>query len=301
MSLYDSLMESVIYEDSVEEYKERIEILKEFHYSKEELQDPDILKKILQKTKQDNEKYKTVNEKLVSISFLLSICIGIITGIIAGSFALSLAAFSGFFLSVFYLIDGILNKVYYSNENLDKNINEIQIKVEKLKKSAQKIKDKEESKKIIDNCDKILNSIDKYHKNKDKKVEKKLDNYINKPYFETDMGGEFTHILEYLRDVKKIPASQVRDTLINNYKSLDYDNAWDLMYGRDSENDKKEYASLYKKYLSLADNNQKVYVYTNNDDNFDFVSPVTKKLYTITTDDTIEVISGDLYKRYILN
>ena len=63
MSLYDSLMESVIYEDSTEEYKKRLEILKEFHYTKDELQDPEILKKILEDTKKDQETYNKVLPK----------------------------------------------------------------------------------------------------------------------------------------------------------------------------------------------------------------------------------------------
>ena len=82
MDYIDSLLELAIEEDSIEEYKYRVELLQEFHYSKQELQDPEILKKILEKTKSDTPDYQ---EKLATISLLLSTLLSVVTGTLTKS------------------------------------------------------------------------------------------------------------------------------------------------------------------------------------------------------------------------
>ena len=303
MDYIDSLLELAIEEDSIEEYKYRVELLQEFHYSKQELQDPEILKKILEKTKSDTPDYQ---EKLATISLLLSTLLSVVTGTLTKSFKLGIASFFPIMIGVLSATYGILNKIYYTDDKLNKNILEIKNKVTKLKEKANKLSDKNESKKIIDNCDKVLKSIDDYEKKEKKKKENaekdkqnKLDNYINKPYTETNMGGEFRNILRHLKE-KGIKSDELYNSFSKNYKSLDKVDALEYMFGTGYrlDNEKKEYPQLFKKYGSLADKDGKVYEITNNDDNIDFVSPIDYKLYSMQTDNKIYTIPKNLYKYY---
>ena len=148
MDYIDSLLELAIEEDSIEEYKYRVELLQEFHYSKQELQDPEILKKILEKTKSDTPDYQ---EKLATISLLLSTLLSVVTGTLTKSFKLGIASFFPIMIGVLSATYGILNKIYYTDDKLNKNILEIKNKVTKLKEKANKLSDKNDSKKIIDN------------------------------------------------------------------------------------------------------------------------------------------------------
>lgn len=232
MSLYDNLMESVIYEDSVEEYKERIEILKEFHYSKEELQDPETVEKIYKEFEEQSKHPKNIYN-------ILAIGFGIISIILAiPTFTMSLFIIAPICLKLFKLAENLPLKEKEKNINkLSDNCNKT---IAKLKKELSTTKDNEEKKKIqkeIDNINNVLSKIiqeenklkDKLNKERIKKAIEAFEDAIKfykYPYigFYAPQHGD-TYSLQsfYIVNKCKCDMNAVIDKMKKNSETLERD------------------------------------------------------------------------------
>lgn len=153
-----------------------ITMLNEMHISKNDLKDPNILKKVLEKSK---EEAKNSKNAISVAAMVLGLAADIATGLITGSIFLSLGAFFPFIIGACMIGLAVIQKLPDFEK---KNVNKLEEKTKKLKEKVSKLKDSSEKKKIIETCDKILKSIEDYKKKKidDAKKEEyeKNKNYV---------------------------------------------------------------------------------------------------------------------------
>ena len=154
-------LQDVIYEQTV---------LNEMHISKEDLKDPKILEKVLEKSKKEQNTKASI---AMGAPMVLGIAADVVAGIATGSIVTSLALFIPFIIGSIVLAAKILDKIVTSGDTTEnKNIAKLIKKVQNLRSKTEKLKDSKEKTEILENCDKILKSVDKYKVKKADKAEK---------------------------------------------------------------------------------------------------------------------------------
>lgn len=174
-------------------------ILNEMHISKNDLKNPDVLKKVLEQSKKEKNLYSS----FTMCVFLLGLLSDVVLGIVTGSILLSI----GMFLPILVGSAMLAYELMIKCPNFeDKNINKLVSKTEKLKKNAERLKDEKAKSEIIATCDKILNSVAKYRKSEShKKAMKQLeaDKKFIKRLIDTANGKDVLFIDGYPEEVYK--------------------------------------------------------------------------------------------------
>ena len=154
-------------------------ILNEMDIKNEDLKDPKILMKIIERSKKEAEDSK---KSVFIASMILGIATNVVGGIAAGSIMVAVGTFLPFLAAAAATAIAVIHRL---PDYEKKNISKLEAKAKKLKEKAEKMKDGPEKKQILSNCDKVLKAIEDYkHKkiNKEKKAEyeenKKVVKYI---------------------------------------------------------------------------------------------------------------------------
>ena len=162
----NEVLQEAIYEQTV---------LNEMHISKEDLKDPKILEKVLEKSKKEAENKATA---ATVIPMLLGIAADVVLGIATGSILLSIVLFVPFIIGALVLaMNYIIDAMGSGAEIKDKNIEKLVKKTQDLKNKTLKLKDSKEKTEILDRCDKILESVKKHKSDEvNKKEKERIDN-----------------------------------------------------------------------------------------------------------------------------
>lgn len=250
-----------------EEYLEEQVILNEMHFSKNDLQDPKTLDKILKA----KDKFESTSKKLMTLFIIL--------GIIASS---TLAFFTNFIIGLggLYFIIAALIWIGTSlssapaksfKKNSEKYVNKVN---QLLKKSEEALykdpKNKEKYQKIIDNCNNVLKEIKKREKEAAELLSKQefqevIDKYealiewIKKPFVIGHTGDGYDFSLFAIAEVLGIPER----ALIENLKSKGkYYNNWKYVFY--NINNKNQDYNIFKddEYIMISSDDDYVVFYS---------------------------------------
>ena len=171
-------------------------ILNEMHISKKDLYNPNILNKVLDRSKK--EASNTIKGTIYA-SFLLGLAADVLVGVITKSAFYAIGLFFPFIggaCSFAYKV--VMNMPDYEKKNLGK----LEAKAKKVKAKAEKLKDSPDKTKIIAACDKVLKAINDYNQKKidaaKEKVYKEAKSIINR-LIKAANGESFPN--DYLPDV----------------------------------------------------------------------------------------------------
>jgi len=289
--------------------------LTEMHISKNDLKNPNILKKVLEKSEKEQN---IANSLSVTCPFLLGIAADVVSGIIAGSILTSIALFIPFIIGSLVLSAKIIEKIPVYEQ---KNVGKLVKKAESLKAKTMRMKDCKEKQEILRNCDNVLNAVDKYKKHKIDEAKKK--EYENAKKFLADVikitkgdesaslpenPQEFYDVYE-LADKLGIMSPGKLDKVVEKIctDSIKYEDRgiMELFCGTDSIHDKlapskKDLEALEKKIPGFK-NNIKVCIMYAIDDTVFFFNPKNKTfVYGDYFPDTLEVNTSlyQLAKKY---
>ena len=141
-------------------------ILNEMKISNEDLKDPNILKKVLERSKKEAEDKRS---SIYVAAMVLGIAADVVLFISTGLLLTSIGAFLPFIGGACALAIAVVNRLPdYEKKNVDK----LEAKAKKLKEKADKMKDGPEKKQILSNCNKVLKTIENYRKKKVSDAEK---------------------------------------------------------------------------------------------------------------------------------
>ncbi len=325
MGIYGHRFDSLIEERN--NYLFESTILTEMHISKKDLEDPEILKKVLEKSK------KEANDKgnaILIASGLISTACDIVVGIVTGSIVLSLVLFIPFIIGGLILAFKVLMNI---KDPEDKNVSKLVSKVKELKSKTEKLKDSPEKDKIIKRCDKILDSVDK-HYNKIKSDRKRSENNRIKNHIDTLVkyskgelpvaGGDIDFIYrEYILANKlgiatpdKIDTGCVKcckDIINNQTKEDKNEYALEYFYGydnfenalNDKQNESNELQSLAKlipgfkecdPVFALYAIDDTIIFFNSKDNKFYFCSDYDSK--SLLSDSSLYKLCLKVYKKY---
>lgn len=296
-------------------------ILNEMHISKNDLKNPEVLKKVLEQSKKEKNLYSS----FTMCVFLLGLLSDVVLGIVTGSILLSIGMFIPILVGSAMLAYELMIKCPNFE---DKNINKLVSKTEKLKKNAERLKDEKAKSEIIATCDKILNSVAKYRKSEShKKAMKQLeaDKKFIKRLIDTANGEDVLFIDGYPEEVYK--AYLVADKLgIAKPNDLDkamkkyctshpddddgYDNLIELSIGYKNAKEAIEDDAYLKKHIEEMDkaipgykDNAKMFIFYAIDDTVVFYNFKNGKFYWGDYDPSITSNSSlyEIVKKYANN
>ena len=271
-------------------------VLNEMHISKKDLSDPDILKKVLEKSEKESN---NATMAAMSIPLVLGIAADIVLCIVMGSIGLSIALFLPFIGGACILAVKVIEKIPDFKEQ---NLKKLKDKAENLKKNALKLKDGKEKEKILADCDKVLKSIEKYHvKEANKKAKEKSTkdrNFIIR--LMKVAAGEYEIATEYMTDTYRdyyvadkiglMKPAELDKVVVNYCKTHknekgEYGNLIDLFCGSyDVEGAKKavgekEFDKLQKVIPGFGTDGEDVYIFYAIDDTIVFYNRKNSKFY----------------------
>jgi len=304
MGIYGHKFDSLLLENS---YQYEQTILMEMNISKNDLKDPKILDKVLDRARKEENIATSVS---ITCPMLLSISADIIAGIISGSIITSLALFIPFIIGGLALAVKILDSLpNYEKKNVSKLVK----KAEDLKKKTMRLKDSKEKQEIIKNCDNVLKAVKQYEQ---KKIDEALKieherkrgilNIVIKiakgqPAQLPELPRDFFEYYE-VADKLGIMSPGKMDKAIANICANDLDDRGilNLVYGVSSIYDKngpdrKEVEDFEKVVPGFKDNIKVCYLYAIDDTVF-FYNPKNKTfVYGDYFPDTLDV-SSSLYQ-----
>ena len=162
--------------------KEDQQILQETHFSKDDLQDPETIKKLEEKLKKKEPIFATLGALTGCLLFVLSAIGAAIAG--TGTVVLMIIGFPAI-IGICITVGMVIYNIPRSQ--FEKDYKKFKDKVQKLKDKSQEKMDQEkdsskksEYKKIITNCDKVLKIIEKREKEiADKKFKEDVNELTN--------------------------------------------------------------------------------------------------------------------------
>lgn len=197
-------------------------VLNERVFSKKELQDPEMLKKMLNQL----EKTKEIGTIIFLISSLLSVAEAIAIGVVTKNVLLGVGSFLPIITSK--AVIALKLNDFISKDNL-KKIKQLREQSEKLKEKCSQSND-DKSKETVRNCNELIKKIDKYlGKVESNEYKKKYNNC--KFVYNTVITGNFTcrPSNDYAYMIKKLKLSK-QDINNNAKKAGTKTHIWDL-YG----------------------------------------------------------------------
>lgn len=271
-------------------------ILNEMHISKNDLKNPDVLKKVLEQSKKEENLY---NSFAITVG-LLGLLGDVILGVVTGSIIVPIIAFMPIMIGAASVSLGLLVRCPNFEE---KNLNKLVSKTEKLKKNTERLKDEKTKSEIIRNCDKILDSVAKYRKSEShKKAIKQLeaDKKFIKRLIDTANGEDVLFIDGYADPVYKqyvvadklgISSPANLDKCIKKYCNSHpnddgYDSIMELFIGYKSAKEAIENDSSMERFINELDkeipgfkDNKNMYVFYAIDDVIAFYNFKDGKFY----------------------
>ena len=274
MSIYGHKFDNLKEENIVQE-----QYLIELHISKKDLEDPEVLKKVLEKTEKEVQNHNNV---VAVLALLLGICCDVLAGIITGSVLVSIVTVSPFIIGSLLLF-----MKFVKSEEAEKynNIKKLESKLKEMKSKAQRLKDSKEKERIIKKCDEALKSISDYHV---KNYNDGIINFFNEvlsflksPYSLGD-GGD-SDIIAALHKLGMSKEGLTKFVIDNKSKFRDINNytAGDV---------EEDYGDTLSK--TEIEKMKEGVVVLNNDDYIFFLSSLDNKLYEVDAD------SFSSYKQY---
>lgn len=236
---------------SLEPLDEEYVVVNEIFFSKKDLQNPDTLKKLLDKAQKEKDIKKKLDDVFMCLTFVEAILGSIGVGVLTKSIFKGIASFLPLMIATVTLTF----KVCSAMDTAMYAIHEARIK--KLLKKATELRDKAKAagqNDIANNCQKVIDTIEKHYKDEaTKKFRKRVDEI--KKYYKSlvniingkeGMGSpDLTYFV--LADLLKIPHKRIDDGM----RKEEIDNsAFEYFYGTDSVEDaQKEYGEDLNKII----------------------------------------------------
>lgn len=243
-------------------------ILNERAFSKKELQDPEMLNKLLDKFKKSN----AVLDKIETASLIFTVVEAIVVGVLTKSLGLGLLSLAA--IAIIKVI-GMLKLNDLVSKSNEKKIQQLKDQANKLKEKCLK-SDDPKAKEIASNCEKLIKNIDKYYGSKEKEKYDQKYKYIKEKYLDV-VNADFSNGVsaDYIYIAKKLKLSKqdINKIFFNNLNkymkdSEKYGSIWDVFFGTDN---KEEISNKLDKYIKdngipeLKDNGKVCIIYAIDD------------------------------------
>ena len=284
------LNETALIEQSILEFanSDPENILMEVHFTKKDLQDPETLKKLLEKAAREKKikevldiifEYLTIAEAWVVGSFIKTATGSSVLGAL-GAFA----SWIGFLALTVKIIESLDNVMVMVHDNRIKKLRE---KCLKLIKACEKSSDPN-AKRVIENCKKTIKAIDDHYSKLEKdEYKKKIDKYKKLIRDFKDILDGKSYLADFLSNpdemkkfcfcyIFKIPVSK----LDAGQKKADcWYPAYKAFFGDNELEDDKILVDEIGKVFPEFKNNDKINVYYAIDDTIFFYSKAKNKFY----------------------
>ena len=275
----------LIYEANIE-YSQISEsdqqILQETYFSKDDLQDPETIKKLEDKLKKKEPIFATLGALSGVLTFILSIALATLAG--AGT-AITLVTLGLPFIAGLAIIVGVYIGTI-PNKQFEKDYKKFKNKVEKLRdKSKEKLETEEDNtqktqyKEIIKNCEKVLKAIEKREKDiADKQFRQQVDQMTGyyKQAIKSIERPEYLGLdYDYSNISMVITIMQVLGVKYNQYLKLCKKADWtkantfislNTLYNDYIQSYREDFNELFSKMIPEFNKNEKIAVIYSGDD-----------------------------------